>query len=309
MILAYYNKIAANPITCSAYPNNTGVTPTHTSNYGFYVSSPYLSADGSTYFSTQSSDPSGNLAEGAFGYIWKDGINYVEQNLVGFLGKNSITPQFTAKPSQATAQNLVQSQIDAGNPLIARTYLTGVGVGHYVVIVGYEWLGSTFEYLVNDPFGACPYNSGYNNTYGESEYEVAQPQVYTYGEMDLGNADGTRGLITVASTLPAVPGTPTGLSASATGIQSISASWNTVNGATSYTLDRSISSSGPYVQVYSGSTAQYLDSGLQFGTTYYYEVCASNSVGSSAFSSWVSATTLTGMPTGLSAPRRGCSRY
>ena len=59
-----------------------------------------------------------------------------------FLGKNGLNAQFIADPSQAAAQTLVQSQIDAGNPLIARTYLTSAG--HYVVIVGYEWIGKPF---------------------------------------------------------------------------------------------------------------------------------------------------------------------
>ena len=112
------------------------------------------------------------------------------------------------------ADNLVQTQINAGNPLIADTYLPGEGFGHYVVIVGYEWVGSTFYYLVNDPFGLAKYTTGYNidpktgcAEYGESPQDLqslgltAQPQVYTYGQMDLGNADGTRGLLTIQSTI------------------------------------------------------------------------------------------------------------
>ena len=91
--------------------------------------------------------------------------------------------------------------------------------------------------------------------------------------------------------------TPTGLNASVTGQQSISVSWNTVSGATSYLLDRSNSSNGPWAQVYSGPTAQCVDSGLQSATAYYYEVLATNGTESSADSSWVTATTLgTEMP-------------
>jgi autotransporter-associated beta strand protein len=106
-------------------------------------------------------------------------------------------------------------------------------------------------------------------------------------------------------TIQPKPATPAGLSASATGLQSISLTWSTVSGATSYTLDRSTSSSGGYAQVYSGSTAHYADSGLQFGTTYYYEVAAGNGSGSSAFSSPASATTLSGVPADLTAAATG----
>ncbi len=118
------------------------------------------------------------------------------------------------------------------------------------------------------------------------------------------NAGTDSNMATVTVTYNPPPPTPTGLSASTTGLQSISVAWN-ANGATSYTLDRSTSSSGPWGQVYSGSTAQYADSGLQFGTPYYYEVSASNSSGTSPLSSWVSATTWSGVPTGLSASPTG----
>ena len=76
-----------------------------------------------------------------------------------------------------------------------------------------------------------------------------------------------------------------------------------MDGTTGYTLDRSISSNGPWGQVYSGSAAQYPDSGLQPRTTYYYEVRAYTSTGNSAFSSPpVSATTWAAVPvvTGIS---------
>jgi autotransporter-associated beta strand protein len=101
------------------------------------------------------------------------------------------------------------------------------------------------------------------------------------------------------------PATPTGLSASATSSQAISISWNSSYVTTSYTLDRATSSSGPWTQVYSGAATQYPNSGLQSGTTYYYKVCANNGGGSSAFASPVSATTLSGVPTGLAATATG----
>ncbi len=88
------------------------------------------------------------------------------------------------------------------------------------------------------------------------------------------------------------PPTPTGLRASAPGVQNLSVSWSATNVATSYTLNRATSSSGPWTQVYSGASTSYADSGLQIGTTYYYEVSANNGGGSSAFSSSVSATTM-----------------
>ena len=98
--------------------------------------------------------------------------------------------------------------------------------------------------------------------------------------------------------------TPTGLGALATGTQSISVTWDAMGAATGYTLDRAASPNGPWTQVYSGSTVHYTDTGLQFGTTYCYEVCDNNS-GSTSFSPSVSATTLPGVPTGLAAAAAG----
>src|SRR5208337_2145349 len=101
------------------------------------------------------------------------------------------------------------------------------------------------------------------------------------------------------------PSTPTGLTAAAAGAQSTSVAWNTAGGASSYTLDRATSSGGPWTQIYSGATAQYADSGLQSGTTYYYKVSASDDGGNSAFSSAVSVLTIPATPAGLSASATG----
>ena len=97
----------------------------------------------------------------------------------------------------------------------------------------------------------------------------------------------------------AAPGTPTGLSASATGPQAIAVSWNAVSGATDYLLYHWASPNGPWVKVYYGSNKRYADSGSQMqpNTTYYYEVCDWNAAGYSAFTPYVSATTWVAAPT------------
>jgi hypothetical protein len=93
---------------------------------------------------------------------------------------------------------------------------------------------------------------------------------------------------------PPPPGAPTNLSATAGDMQ-VSLSWNSVAGATSYSVKRSTTSGGPYSTIVSGhTTTSYIDSSLTNGSTYYYVVSASNAEGESANSAQVSATPVEG---------------
>jgi hypothetical protein len=85
------------------------------------------------------------------------------------------------------------------------------------------------------------------------------------------------------------PGTPTGLTATAGNAQ-VALTWNASSGATSYNVGRSATSGGPYTAVSSPANTSYTDATVTNGTTYYYVVSASNSYGTSANSTQVSAT-------------------
>jgi hypothetical protein len=88
---------------------------------------------------------------------------------------------------------------------------------------------------------------------------------------------------------PPPPSAPTNLSATASDTQ-VALSWNSVAGATSYTVKRSTVSGGPYSTIVSGhTTTSYTNTGLTNGTTYYYVVSATNAQGESPNSVQVSA--------------------
>jgi len=71
----------------------------------------------------------------------------------------------------------------------------------------------------------------------------------------------------------------------------VALSWNTVSGATSYNVKRSVVSGGPYTLLSSGLTVtNYTDSVVTNGTTYYYVVLAVNNGCASTNSIQVSAT-------------------
>ena len=112
-----------------------------------------------------------------------------------------------------------------------------------------------------------------------------------------------------ASPPPAPPSVPAGLRATA-GNGQVSLSWSPSSGSApiSYSVYRgSASGSESPTPVVSGLTGtSYVDTGLANGTTYYYEVRASNSSGSSGFSAEASATptappTVPGAPANLTA--------
>ncbi|MBD9735370.1 glycoside hydrolase family 18 protein [Streptomyces sp. H28] len=84
---------------------------------------------------------------------------------------------------------------------------------------------------------------------------------------------------------PTVPGTPGGLAVSGTTASSVSLSWNTVSGATGYTLYRD----GTRVTAVSGTSATV--TGLAASTSYSFQVAASNAAGESPKSAAVTART------------------
>ncbi|MBQ2991538.1 MAG: caspase family protein, partial [Clostridia bacterium] len=128
--------------------------------------------------------------------------------------------------------------------------------------------------------------------------------------------DGTRShsaYSTPVKPATSAPSKPTGVTATKQGTSSIKVTWNKVTGATGYYVYRSNSASGTYSKIAtitSGSTVSYTNTGLSAGTTYYYKVAAYNSIGTSAQSSYASATTnviLPTIPTGFAASAQSSS--
>lgn len=110
------------------------------------------------------------------------------------------------------------------------------------------------------------------------------PYYYIVTAMDVAQQSGNS--IQLAETPLAVPG---GLMAAA-GDQQVTLSWNTAAGATSYNIQRSLTSGGSFTTIATGlATSGYTNIGLTDGTTYYYTVLATNAGGQSSNSLVVSA--------------------
>jgi hypothetical protein len=95
-----------------------------------------------------------------------------------------------------------------------------------------------------------------------------------------------------------IPSTPTGLTVTAPSQTQLDVSWNGVAGATTYTLQVANTQGGTYTNVagqpQSGTTFNL--TGLSAGTTRWFRVLATNSAGSSAYSTAVSGTTQAAQP-------------
>src|SRR5215471_16239859 len=94
------------------------------------------------------------------------------------------------------------------------------------------------------------------------------------------------------STLPLAP---SALSATAASTTEIDLRWqDNSSNESGFKIQRGTSASGPWTQIATvgAGVTSYNNTGLSAGTTYYYEVCAYNSKGSSAWAGPSSATTL-----------------
>ncbi len=87
------------------------------------------------------------------------------------------------------------------------------------------------------------------------------------------------------------PDSPTGVAATAADSR-VTLSWNPVTTATGYFVYRGTSSAGPFARLNASAVAQtsWVDTAVTNGTTYWYEVTASNAAGESAPTEAVSAT-------------------
>jgi hypothetical protein len=96
---------------------------------------------------------------------------------------------------------------------------------------------------------------------------------------------------------PMAPSAPSGLTATAVAANQINLAWvDNSTDETGFTIERSLSSGGPWNQVTTvGSNVKtYYDAQLTGGTTYWYRVKATNGIGSSDWSNTASATTPAG---------------
>ena len=146
MALAYYHKLTPNAISVS-WPY------THTSDYGYYVSSSYT-AFGST-FNRMQNDASGHAAYGGYGHSTQDGAAWAWR-IQDYLSRHGgLANEFRGSLTN-NSLNEIKQALDNGYLVILGTRLTSAG--HIILVRGYT---SDNRLIVNDPYG---------NKYGASGY-------------------------------------------------------------------------------------------------------------------------------------------
>jgi fibronectin type 3 domain-containing protein len=183
------------------------------------------------------------------------------------------------------------------------TGFTAVATGNTIALSWTAVAGATGYSILRSASAAGPFSAlATSTTNSYSNTGLAAGTTYYY-EVTATNAGGSS-----TPSLPAgdttAPATPTGLTAVASGV-SVTVSWTAASGAAGYALQRATAATGPYSALANPSASPYVDSGLAAGTTYYYQIAASNPAGTSAFSSEAHDTTVPPVPAGLNAVASG----
>jgi len=159
--------------------------------------------------------------------------------------------------------------------------------------------GAATNYIVLRQVNGSGYSAIVTNTsYNATNYldTTVTPWTTYYYVVQAVAPTGTSIYSAPASAVPlGLPTTPTGLTASP-GIAQVALAWNAEAGATNFNLLRSTTSGSGFSLVASVTTTNYTDSPLVNGTTYYYELNATNNFGTSPNTSQVSATPVAALP-------------
>jgi autotransporter-associated beta strand protein len=198
-------------------------------------------------------------------------------NIMSPVTFNGTTPTFV--PMQSFQLDAVTGNWRPVPAFAAPTGLTATPASAQVAL-SWDAAGSATSYTVQRATASAgPYTiigSGLTST-SDTDSSLGNGTTYYY-EVAAVNSTGTTSYTLPVSAVPSAspaPGAPGELAAAANNSQ-VSLSWDLSPGATTYILQRATAANGTYGTVYTGTNPVYTDTNATYGTTYYYEVAATN---------------------------------
>ncbi|HEY2154571.1 MAG TPA: fibronectin type III domain-containing protein, partial [Isosphaeraceae bacterium] len=213
-------------------------------------------------------------------------------------GSQTVTASDAAISSTATTPSIAVSPAAAGQFLLSGLSSTATAGA-----------SQSFTVTAKDPYGNVA--TGYTGTVNVTSSDATiSPIAYTFTAADAGKhafgltfkTAGTQSVTAADTTttkfsatqsgITVSPAAPVSLAATAVSTSQINLTWTGSVGATGYTIQRSLSSTGGWAQVgtTAAGTTTYADTGLATGTAYYYRVQATGGSGS-GYSNTASAAT------------------
>ncbi|MGC3991192.1 MAG: polysaccharide lyase family protein [Chthoniobacteraceae bacterium] len=290
------NYVPPAPSTVNAYAGNNSVLVTWPAVPGAMSYKVLRSTTSGSGYSVIASNVTGPVSGSGPGYA-----TYLDTTASNdtpyYYVVESVNPTNSSTNSAQSTAVTPSSSAPASSPL-APTGLTASASSHTVNL---SWTASsganyyTVKRSTLAPTGVGTYNTLSTITLSNStlttSYTDTTPSnssIYSY-TVEATNAAGTSSDATAAMAQPldvaptAAPGTFTATALQTTSTGSVTLNWSAVSGATGYVLQRATASAGPYTLIYTTASLTATDTGLTANTTYYYQVAATNSGGTSAF--------------------------
>ncbi len=298
----YYEVAAVNAAGTSGMSNQASATtppaaPTSLTATGgvLQITLTWTGSTGATSYSLYRSPVSGGEV------LIKTGISttsYIDTGLA-----SNTTYYYEVAAVSAAGTSAMSNEAHATTAPAPPTGLTATG-GVQKVVLNWNASSGATSYSIYRSTGsggeaAPPVASGINTT-TYTDTGLADNTTYYYTVAAV-SSSGTSGMSNQASATTA-PAAPTGLTATG-GQEQVALSWTPGTGDTSYNIFRGTGGGqeSPTPVATGITAATYTDTGLADNTTYYYEVAAVGTSGTSGMSNEAHATTAPGAPTNLTA--------
>jgi len=308
----YYYKVASynsggtgnqSSYASAATPPNppdtpTGVTATANSESSITVSwEPITSAGATRYYIYRSTTADGTYTQ--IDYTFFNSTSYTNTSL-----SSGTTYYYKVAAYNGGWTSAQSGYASATTPPSVPTGVTATSNSANSITVSWGSVtGATGYYIYHSITASGNYDSvGNSATTSYTNTSLSENTTYYY-KVAAYNSGGTstKSSYVSATTLPNPPDTPTSVTATAIASSQITVSWGSVAGASRYYIYRSTTAFGTYDSVGTSATTSYANTDLSSGTAYYYKVAAYNSGGTGALSDYAYATTLLGVPTGVTA--------